>query len=143
MQPTAIEVVQAFMDAMKALDIERASALLADDVEYQNVPFPPHRGKDATLRVLRAFMAVINRFDVEVHNIAERDGAVLTERTDVLAGRLFEVRFWVCGTFAIRDGKIALWRDRFDLATVAYQLATSPLRKLLGTFTPGHQARGS
>jgi limonene-1,2-epoxide hydrolase len=142
MQASAVETVQSFMEAMKAFDIERTSALLADDVEYQNVPFPPHRGREATLRVLRGFMKAFNRFDVEIHNVAEREGVVLTERTDILASRFHELRFWVCGTFEVRDGKIALWRDRFDLATVAYQLATSPLRKLLSTVTPRLEARG-
>lgn len=131
MASESIEVVESFIEALKALDVSRSSALISDDIVYQNVPFPAHRGREATTRVLRAFTAVTTSFDVEMHNIAERDGVVLTERTDVLRGPVFDVRFWVCGTFEVRDGKIALWRDRFDIATVLAQLATSPLRRLL------------
>ena len=42
----------------------------------------------------------------------------MTERTDAftLNGRLGE--FPVMGIFEIRDGKIAAWRDYFDLAQV-------------------------
>jgi limonene-1,2-epoxide hydrolase len=28
--------------------------------------------------------------------------------------------FWVCGTFEVRDGRITLWRDRFDYADLTW-----------------------
>jgi limonene-1,2-epoxide hydrolase len=56
---------------------------------------------------------------------------VLTERVDILTGPFVHFEIWVCGTFEIRDGKITLWRDYFDLASATLQLVTSPLRKLL------------
>jgi limonene-1,2-epoxide hydrolase len=130
MPSSNIEVVESFIDALKALDTERSSALMTDDIVYQNVPLPPDHGREATLRTLKGFTAMINYFDVEMHHIAERDGFVLTERTDILRGRFVDLRFWVCGTFQVRDGKIALWRDRFDIATVLKELALSPVRKL-------------
>jgi limonene-1,2-epoxide hydrolase len=95
-----IRTVEAFLDAMKAFDMERASALMADDIVYQNVPLPADRG------------------------------VVLTERTDTLRGPLVDMEFWVCGTFVVRDGKIASWTDRFDLATVVGQMFLGPLRRL-------------
>ncbi len=49
---------------------------------------------------------------------------------DVLRGPLLDTDFWVCGTFVIREGKIAVWRDRFDMAQVSGQVLASPLRKL-------------
>jgi len=69
---------------------------------------------------------------VKMRNIAARDGVVLTERVDILTGPLVHVEIWVCGTFEVRDGRITLWRDYFDLASAATQLVTSPLRTLLG-----------
>jgi limonene-1,2-epoxide hydrolase len=38
--------------------------------------------------------------------------------------------FWACGTFEIRDGKIAVWRDRFDRTSIALELIASPFRRL-------------
>ena len=38
----------------------------------------------------------------------------MTERTDVLRFGRVRVAFWVCGTFELRDGKIAVWRDYFS-----------------------------
>lgn len=125
-----IRTVEAFLDAMKAFDMERASALMADDIVYQNVPLPADRGRDAVVRTLQGFTRFVTHFDVVMHHIAERDGVVLTERTDTLRGPLVDMEFWVCGTFVVRDGKIASWTDRFDLATVVGQMFLGPLRRL-------------
>jgi len=128
---TPTQIVESFLAALKAGDVDGALSWLSNDVEYQNHPLPIDRGKAATTRTLRAFMRFANEFDVRMHNIAEHDDIVLTERTDILRGPLLELEFWVCGTFQVREGKIVLWRDRFDAGVFLYQLVTSPLRRLL------------
>lgn len=125
-----IQVVEAFIDAMKAFDFERVKALMTDDIVYQNVPLPADRGRAAVERTLQGFTRFITHFDVVMHAIAERDGVVLTERTDILRGPFVDLEFWVCGTFEVRDGKIARWVDRFDLATVVGQMFLGPLRRI-------------
>src|SRR5690348_9657492 len=104
-----IAVVESFLEALRALDNERALAHLAEDIVYQNVPFPPDRGKAQVSRTLRAFGAVTREFQVHTHHIAARGPVVLTERTDIIRGALLDVEIWVCGTFEVRDGKITLW----------------------------------
>lgn len=126
-----IAVVEAFLAAGCTKDIARSSALMADDIVYQNVPFPPDHGREAVERRLRSFYRMPGAFEVRMHHIAERGGVVLTERTDALHGPWLDVEFWVCGTFEVRDGKIALWRDYFDLGGVALKFLTGPLRALL------------
>ena len=107
MSPTEspIAVVEAFLDRLAAMDMEGSFGLLAEDVVYQNVPFPADRGYDAVTRTLRRFGKVLTHFRVETHHIAERDGVVLTERTDVLIGPLVYLDIRVQGTFEVRDGK--------------------------------------
>lgn len=126
----AIAVVESFFDAFQALDLERALSLMADDVVYQNVPFPADRGKVAVTRTLKTFGRFMTGFEVKMRNIAARDGVVLTERVDILQGPLVRLELWVCGTFEVKDGKITLWRDYFDLASATTQLLTSPIRSL-------------
>jgi limonene-1,2-epoxide hydrolase len=130
-EPTPIEIVQLFLRALEAKDLERATAMLADDVVYQNVPLPADRGKEAVVRTLKSFQGFITEFEVRIKNIAERDGVVLTERVDVLTGPLVYLDIWVCGTFEVKAGKITLWRDYFDLAECTGKLLVGPLRKLL------------
>jgi len=83
------------------------------------------------LRTFAGFGRFLRGFDVEMRNIAARDGVVLTERVDILTGPLLYLDLWVCGTLEVRDGKIALWRDYFDLASTAAKLLVSPLRSLV------------
>ena len=64
-------------------------------------------------------------------NIAARDGVVLTERVDILSGPALYLDIWVCGTLEVRDGKITLWRDYFDLASLLGKLVTGPVRSVL------------
>jgi limonene-1,2-epoxide hydrolase len=127
-----ISVVESFLGALEAKEFDRAVSLLADDVVYQNVPFPADRGKPAVVRTLKLFEKVVTKFEVRMKNIAAQGGTVLTERVDVLSGTLLYLDIKVCGTFEVRDGKIVLWRDYFDLAETTAKLLVSPLRKLMG-----------
>jgi limonene-1,2-epoxide hydrolase len=127
-----IAIVESFFEAFRAMNTERALQLMADDVVYQNVPFPADRGKAAVARTLERFGRVMTGFDVTMRNIAAKDGVVLTERVDLLTGPFLHLELWVCGTFEVEGGKITLWRDYFDLATAAGQLVTGPVKKLLG-----------
>ena len=125
----AIAVVEDFLGALEALDTERALALLADDVTYQNYPLPADRGKPAVTKTLKRFLVLVDQFRVENHNIAERDGVVLTERTDVLIGPFVYLDIRVNGTFEVRDGKIVAWRDYFDVGETLLKLLVGPLRR--------------
>ncbi|HMJ78954.1 MAG TPA: limonene-1,2-epoxide hydrolase family protein [Iamia sp.] len=111
---TEIEVVQAFLGHLERMDVDAALALMSDDAVYQNVPLPPDRGRAAVGRTLGRMMGVGSGFRVEHHNIAANGPVVLTERTDVLSIGKVDAAFWVCGTFEVHDGRITLWRDRFD-----------------------------
>lgn len=129
---TATATVEAFLDALRALDVEAARALMAPDIVYQNVPYPPVRGPEATIRVLRLFLVAATGFEVEMHHIASEGDVVLTERVDALTNGPVRVAFWVCGTFEVRDGLITVWRDRFDHVDLAVALlrglVQAPLR---------------
>lgn len=126
----AARVVVAFLRALESFDVDRALEHLSDDVVYQNYPFPPARGRAQVERTLRLFSRFATSFQVRMIHVAERDGVVLTERTDVILGPGLDLEIWVLGTFEVREGKIVLWRDRFDTGVLALQLLTSPLRRL-------------
>jgi limonene-1,2-epoxide hydrolase len=71
-------------------------------------------------------------FDVKFHrNVAEGDN-VLNERTDVIRVGRVRVLISVCGVFEVRDGRIALWRDYFDI----FDAAKGVVRALAGAVVP-------
>jgi limonene-1,2-epoxide hydrolase len=117
---TDLDVVRDFLEALERLDLDTAFALLDDAIVYQNVPFPAARGRAAVERQLR-FLERCSGFEAAIHHIADDGtGTVLTERTDAMVLGRVRAAFWVCGTFEVRDGRILLWRDYFDLGNVVW-----------------------
>jgi limonene-1,2-epoxide hydrolase len=114
---TEIQIVREFLSALEALDVDRALALAAPGMVYQNVPLPPARGLPAVEKTLRAMTRYGTGFEARIHNIAANGPVVLTERTDVLEAGSWRAEFWVCGTFEVHDDRITLWRDYFDWTT--------------------------
>lgn len=125
---TPTETVEAFLAALAALDMDGARALMADNIVYQNVPFPADHGAAATTKTLKKFLVPFRSFEVETLNIAANGNTVLTERIDTFANGKYRAGFWVCGTFEVEDSKITLWRDRFDLVDMGFNLVRGLLR---------------
>lgn len=119
---TNTDIVMAFIDAWNRMDWNGVIDLLTEDVFYHNIPMQPLVGKET----VRAFIGGMNVQSVnwEVLSIAENGNKVLTERVDnFVMGNGKQVSVPVMGTFEIRDGRIAAWRDYFDLATFTGQMS--------------------
>jgi len=113
----AADVVLRFLDLCASRRVDEAVGLLTDDVEWRNSGFPTLRGP----RAISALQAMERRgmsFSVDMHHIATTGDVVLTERTDHLGVGRWTASFWVCGTFEVRDGRIALWDDHFATGNV-------------------------
>lgn len=130
-----IDVVKAFLADLERLDIDAAMARLSDDVVYQNVPLPAAKGARAVEKQLRWLARYGRAFEVRYDNVAANGPVVLTERTDVLTFGPVSAAFWVCGTFEVRDGRIALWRDRFDFLDVAAAFVKGAVQAVVGRIT--------
>ena len=126
-----IDVVNRFLDALERVDTDAALELLDPSVQYQNVPFPPARGFAAVEQQLRGFERYLSGFEVRMHHIVSDGPVVLTERTDVLGVGPVRAAFWVCGTFEVHDGRITVWRDRFDFADLTWAFLRGSARALL------------
>jgi len=115
---TPLEVVHAFMAAAEKRDYDAAMDLLTDDVEYQNMPLPAVHGKAAVRETLEALLALCTGSEWVVHRELASGDLVMNERTDrfLLKGEWVDLP--VAGVFELRDGRIALWRDYFDLPTI-------------------------
>lgn len=117
-----IELVRRFCAAWANVDIPKILDFFTDDAIYHNMPLQPIQGKDAIKGVIEQFMAPFERCDWEVTNIAASGDVVLTERVDRFMGQK-NVALPVMGAFEIKDGKIAAWRDYFDLGAWTKQMA--------------------
>ncbi len=129
---TDIAVVEKFLFALRDKDLDTAGSLLDDDVVYQNVGFPIIRGRARTMKIFKGMERDSFGFDVKFHRSVAEDGSVLNERTDALSVGRVRMQFWVCGVFEVRDGRITLWRDYFDL----FAIVKGVVRGLLGAVLP-------
>ena len=125
-------VVRAFLGELERLDADAAAGWLADDAVYQNVPFPAAKGRRAIAKQLEGLARYGTGFEVRWHNVAVNGGTVLTERNDVIVVGPVRADFWVCGTFEVVDGKITLWRDRFDFVDFTLAFVKGAVRALVG-----------
>lgn len=125
-------VVEAFLAAFEALDLDGALAFIADDCVYQNVPFHTARGKERIARDLRLLATGMTEFRVEMIHLAVDGNVVLTERVDTLANRVARAAIPVMGTFVVENGKIREWRDYLDWSQCLGRMAKSVVLKPLG-----------
>ncbi|NWK97878.1 limonene-1,2-epoxide hydrolase [Sphingobium lactosutens] len=117
--------VLAFIELWSRRDLDAIVAAMTDDCFYHNIPWPPLVGHDAIREGLAMFVGDAEAIDWRVLHVAETsDGAVLTERLDrfLIGGQWIEMP--VMGTFELRDGLIARWRDYFDSVQFQQAMAT-------------------
>ena len=108
-------IVTEFCNAWNRADADAIVAAFTDDAVYHNIPMEPIVGREAIDAVVRRFLAGGNvRFDT-LHQTAGGD-IVMNERVDTIERDGSTVALPVMGVFELRDGKIAAWRDYFDLA---------------------------
>jgi len=117
-----IDLVRRFCAAWATLDIPKMMDFFSDDAVYHNMPIQPIQGKDAIKSVIEQVVAPFERTDWEITHIVASGDVVLTERIDRFIGPEKTVELPVMGIFEIREGKIAAWRDYFDLATWTGQM---------------------
>lgn len=115
---TPLQTVNAFLRAAAARDYEAALPLLTDDVEYQNMMLAPVHGHAAVRETLEGLLALCTASEWVVHKELAQGDLVMNERTDRFRMDDTWTDLPVAGVFELRDGRIARWRDYFDLQTV-------------------------
>ena len=119
----AQQIVETFIDAWNRQDMEAAFGLMADDIVWHNIPMEPAIGI-AGCQALMAQFPPIDGIDFITHFIATSGNMVLTERTDkfLIGGTWRSIR--LMGIFEVNEaGKIAKWRDYFDMAEFQREFA--------------------
>jgi limonene-1,2-epoxide hydrolase len=118
-----IEIVRRFCAAWSNLSPDEIAEYFTDDAVYHNIPMDPITGRDTIKTFIAGFAGGAEQIDFRVHNIVADGPIVLTERVDVFVLPQASVELPVMGTFEIRDGKIAAWRDYFDMKQFMDQMA--------------------
>ncbi len=116
--------VNEFIRRIVTGDFTGAGELVADDLEYDNVPIGKNIGRDAMVKILGAMMKGVDEVQFETHRQTTTGNVVMNERTDKFRIGETWVALPVAGVFEVgADGRIVLWRDYFDFATFQNQMA--------------------
>jgi limonene-1,2-epoxide hydrolase len=120
---TPIEVVRRFCAVWSNVDPDDIAEFFTDDAVYHNIPMDPLTGRDTIKSFIAGFAGGAEQIDFRVRNIVADGNVVLTERVDVFVLPNGKVELPVMGTFEVRDGKIAAWRDYFDMKQFMDQMS--------------------
>ena len=112
-----IETIKAFIEAWTRLDADEIVSFFTDDGVYHNMPIEPVQGKDALKVFIQRFIADWTSTEWDLLNIAASGNIVMAERLDRTMVGETKVDLPCCGVFEMSNGKIAVWRDYFDMAT--------------------------
>jgi len=118
------EIVTKFCAAWSDNDVDALMGFFADDAVYHNIPIDPVNGVDAIKAAIAGFTQGVEKIEFRVKQIAADGNVVMTERVDVfhLPGKTIELP--VMGTFEVKNGKIAAWRDYFDMQQFMDQMSS-------------------
>jgi len=121
---TPEETVDQFIARIVAKDLDGACELVSDDLEYDNVPMGKNLGPDGLKAFLAPLVDGVDEVEFVVHRQTATGNVVMNERTDRFKVGEAWMDLPVTGVFEVNDaGRIVLWRDYFDLATMTDQMA--------------------
>lgn len=115
---TASELVTTFCAEWADADPDKIADYFTEDAVYHNIPMEPVEGRDAIRTFVAGFVAAFGNIDFRVHRQLADGDVVMNERTDVFSLNGGEIELPVVGVFEVRGGKIAAWRDYFDMAPI-------------------------
>ena len=111
------ELIERFCKAWSRLDPAELAAYFCEDGIYHNMPAGPVQGRAEVEKFIEGFAGSWTQTNWEILNIAEAGDVVIAERMDRTQAGDKAVDLPCTGVFTIRDGKIASWRDYFDIGT--------------------------
>ncbi|MBV9952744.1 MAG: nuclear transport factor 2 family protein [Acidimicrobiia bacterium] len=119
-----MDVVRRFCDAWGKEDVATIVGFFTDDAVYHNIPIAPVTGPEQIKATIEGFSAGVESIEFQVDAIAANGPMVLTERVDIFVFPNGRIELPVMGAFEVRDGKIAAWRDYFDMNQFMSQMPT-------------------
>ena len=118
------QVVRQFIAAWSRLDVEELVGWFTPDGIYHNMPIAPVQGHTALRQFITGFAGGWAETQWDVLNLAVSGNTVFAERIDRTVTRDGKrVDLPCCGVFEVVDGKIAAWRDYFDMNAYMAALA--------------------
>ncbi|HWS73594.1 MAG TPA: nuclear transport factor 2 family protein [Quisquiliibacterium sp.] len=111
------KIILDFIDAWSRLDAEEIVSYFAEDGIYHNMPTKPVQGREQLRAFIGGFLKPWTSTQWDVLNLVSKGDVVIAERLDRTEAGAKKVDLPCCGVFEMKDGKIKVWRDYFDMPT--------------------------
>jgi limonene-1,2-epoxide hydrolase len=111
------KIIREFIQAWSRLDPEELSSYFSQDGVYHNMPAAPVGGRENVKKMIAGFTRTWTETRWEILHILSSRDVVVAERVDHTRAGDKSVALACTGVFEMKDGKIKVWRDYFDLAT--------------------------
>lgn len=110
-------VISNFIAAWARRDPAELASYFTEDGCYHNMPIAPVRGREQVREFIEGFLSTWTETQWDIVHLVEQGDVVIAERLDRTKTTQGDVDLPCVGVFELRDGKIAEWRDYFDLQT--------------------------
>jgi uncharacterized protein (TIGR02246 family) len=119
-----LAVANDMIDAWNTMDWERAYGLFAEDGVLHSVMREPVVGREVIRTRLDALFVGLERIELQVSNIGVVDNVVMFERVDDFDYNGKNSRIPVVGVMEISNGKVDVWREYYDKASLMAALSS-------------------
>lgn len=111
------KIIREFVAAWSELNADAIVSYFAVDGVYHNMPAQPVKGHTALRQFISSFIKPWTKTDWEILTLVAQGDVVIAERIDRTVAMGKSIDLPCCGVFEMRNGKIGVWRDYFDMAT--------------------------
>ncbi len=121
----SIALIRRFVQACVRAEAEEFASYFTEDAIWWNAPWTPVQGREAIRETLRRGAERMVALPWEIRHIVADGDIVMVERVDNFLFGETRVSVPCMGIFELRDGKIATWRDYWDLKQFERQVAAT------------------
>jgi len=117
-----VALIRRFLEACVRADPDEFAGYFTEDAIWWNAPWKPVEGREAIRETLRRGAERMIALPWEIRHIVADGDIVMVERVDNFQVGEKRARVPSMGIFELRHGKIAAWRDYWDLQQFERQL---------------------
>ncbi len=110
-------IIRDFIAAWSRLDPTELASYFAEGGVYHNIPTGPVKGRATIKGFISGFIRPWTETHWEILTLVASGDTVIVERIDRTKMGIKSVDLPCVGVFQMKDGKIEVWRDYFDLGT--------------------------
>ena len=125
----SVALIRNFIEACVRADPDEFAGYFTEDAAWWNAPWKPVQGREAIRETLRRGAEQMAALPWEIKHIVADGDVVMAERVDNFMAGGTRVSVPCVGVFELRDGKIAAWRDYWDLKQFERQMDTQTAPK--------------